>query len=170
LNTPNEGFKPCLCMKKIIGLKPTSVIEIIAALFILLFLYTALNKSFQISSTTDVLKKTPILSGIAGSTAWSVVIAEYIIAALLFLPRTRRTGLYASLILMTGFTAYVGYMMVFVPDLPCSCGGVISKMTWGQHLIFNLVFVLLALTGILLQRNRLKEDPKDTETTPLVFT
>jgi putative oxidoreductase len=137
-------------MKKIIGLKPATIIEIIAALFILLFLYTALNKSFQISSTVDVLKKTPIFSGIAETTAWSVVIIEYIVAFLLFLPSVRKAGLYGSLLLMSGFTIYIIYMKVFVPNLPCSCGGVISAMTWNQHLLFNIFCTLLALTGILL--------------------
>lgn len=158
-------------MKNIIGLKPATIVEIIAALFILLFLYTALIKSFQINSTVNVLQKTPLFSGIAEVAAWGLVIIEHIVAALLFLPRTRKVGLYASLILMIGFTIYIGYMMAFVPDLPCSCGGVISKMSWTQHLFFNLVFVGIALTGVLLQRKWLKKtDPKETETTPIVFT
>jgi putative oxidoreductase len=157
-------------MKRVIGLKPATIIEIIAALFILLFLYTALSKSFQISSTVDVLTKTPILSGLAEATAWSVVIAEYIIAVLLFLPRTRKAGLYTSLILMAGFTVYIGYMMAFVPKLPCSCGGVLSKMTWTQHLLFNISFAFLALTAILLDRKQLKPKQEKIETAPIIFT
>jgi putative oxidoreductase len=157
-------------MKRVIGLKPATIVEIIAALFILLFLYTALSKSVQISNTVNVLKKTPILSGIAEATAWGVVIAEYILAALLFLPRTRKAGLYASLILMTGFTVYIGYMMAFVPNLPCSCGGVISKMTWNQHLLFNIAFAFISLTGILLDRKRFKTKREEIDATPIVFT
>src|SRR6185312_1492234 len=100
------------------------VVEIIAALFILLFLYTALNKTFQIGSTENVLKKTPMFSGIARETAWGVVALEFIVSFMLFLPRTRKIGLYASLFLMISFTGYIAYMKAFVPDLPCSCGGV----------------------------------------------
>ena len=72
------------------------VVEVIAALFILLFLYTALNKSFQIGSTVDVLKKTPSFSNFPKVTAWIVVITEYIVAALLFFPKTRKIGLYSA--------------------------------------------------------------------------
>lgn len=149
-------------------LKRGTIVEIISALFILLFLYTALSKSFGIDSTVNVLNKTPVLSGFAQEMAWAVVITEFIVAGLLFFPRTRNLGLYLSLALMTGFTVYIAYMMSFVPNLPCSCGGVISKMTWKQHLIFNIFFILLALMGILLGRKRVEQN--DKENIPVVFT
>jgi hypothetical protein len=85
------------------------------------------------------------------------------------MPRTRKLGLYISLGLMMAFTGYISYMMIFIPDLPCSCGGVISKMTWGQHLIFNVFFMLLALTGILLNRKRFNID-REPESIQVVFT
>jgi hypothetical protein len=138
-------------------------------MFILLFLYTALSKSFQIDSTIIVLKKTPEFSNYAQEMAWGIVVVEYIIATLLFLPRTRKLGLYASLILMIGFTGYISYMKLFVPDLPCSCGGVISKLTWNQHLVINIFFTLLALFGIVLMRKRFKSEPEG-ESISVVFT
>ena len=128
------------------------VVEVIAALFILLFLYTAINKSLAIKPTVAVIDKTPFFSNFPEVTAWTVVIAEYIAAALLFFPQTRKIGLYGSLVLMAGFTLYIGYMKAFVPNLPCSCGGVISKLTWNQHLVFNIFFTLLAGYGIRLMR------------------
>ena len=39
----------------------------------------------------------------------------------------------------------------FIPDIPCSCGGVLEKMSWNEHLIFNIAFVVLGLVAILLQ-------------------
>ena len=155
-------------MKRIIGMKVGTFIEIVSALFILLFLYTALSKTFEIGSTVAALEKPPVLSNIAKPLAWGVVAVEYIVTILLFLPRTRKTGLYASFGLMTAFTAYIGLMMALVPKLPCSCGGVISKMTWGQHLVFNTFFALLALTAILLDRKKSKDNSE--EIPPVVFT
>jgi len=135
-------------------LKKGTIVEIIAALLILLFLYTAISKSFQINNTVYVLEKTPVLSGSPETIAWTVVVVEYILTALLFIPGLRKLGLYGSLFLLVSFTIYIGYMMTFVPKLPCSCGGVISQMTWKQHLIFNICFILLALAGILLSRRQ----------------
>ena len=134
------------------------VVELISALFILLFLYTALNKTVYIRPTINILNANPLLSNYATAITWSVIILEYIATAILFFPKTRKAGLIVSLALMSIFTAYIGYMMIFVPKLPCSCGGIISKLTWSQHLIINLIFILLALLGIRLQR-KLSDQP-----------
>jgi putative oxidoreductase len=146
---------------RLILAKKRVIVEVIAALFILMFLYTALSKSFNIGSTENVLIKTPWFSNIALGAAWTVVMLEYLIAALLIIPKTRKIGLYASLTLMTGFTGYIVYMKAFVADLPCSCGGVISNLTWNQHLVFNIFFIILAFVGILLIRNRYKPEPEE---------
>jgi len=138
----------------IIQKKRSLIIDTTSALFILLFLYTALTKTIQIGSTVRVLDKTPFFQGFPEITAWTVVITEYIIVALLFFPRTKKLGLLTSLILMGLFTFYITYMKIFVPNLPCTCGGAITKLTWNQHLAFNLVFIVLALNGILLNRKR----------------
>jgi len=130
------------------------IVEVISALFILLFLYTALSKTNDIKSTVVIIKKTLRLENYSLPFAWGIVISEYIISVLLFVPGTRKIGLYSSLSLMTAFTLYIAYMKLFLTDLPCSCGGVISKLTWNQHLAFNLIFLLLAFLGILFQRNK----------------
>jgi hypothetical protein len=70
---------------------------------------------------------------------------------------------------MTAFTLYIGYMVSFAEKLPCSCGGVISKMTWNQHLVFNIFFTLLSLLGVILEKRR-RRQRKDSELPPVVFT
>jgi len=152
-------------------MKRSTIVEIIAALFIILFLYTALSKSFEISKTIDVLNKTPRLSAYSHELAWAIVFLEYGAALLLFIPQTRKKGMSASLCLMVGFTFYILYMFASVPHLPCSCGGVISKMSWKQHLLFNILFVFLALLGILLDRKRTKSRAQGALTTiPIIST
>jgi hypothetical protein len=56
------------------------------------------------------------------------------------------------------FTAYSGAILLnMFAYVPCSCGGVIRKLTWPQHLAFNLFFVAISAIGIILQhRKRLK--------------
>jgi hypothetical protein len=129
-------------------------VEIASSLLILLFLYTAINKTLDISSTESVLKKTPWFLNFASETAYGVIGMEYVAALFLFIPRTRRVGFFISLALMTAFIAYIIYMKIFIPDLPCSCGGVISTLTWTQHLLLNIFFALLAAIGIVLTLKR----------------
>jgi hypothetical protein len=82
-------------------------VDIVAALYILLFLYTAISKSFNIAGTVVVLKKVPFLGKYALEIAWVVVISEYLAALLLFVPRYRKIGLNISLVLMAAFTSYI---------------------------------------------------------------
>jgi hypothetical protein len=133
-----------------------AIVEVIAALFILLFLYTGISKSIVIDKTVNVINITPVLKQFAFETAWAIVILEYIAAALLFIPTTKKAGLYLSLSLMMGFTGYIIYMMSFVPDLPCSCGGVVSNLTWHNHLYFNLSFIILSIIGLVIYPRKSK--------------
>jgi len=130
------------------------MVELIAALFILLFTYTALSKLQQISTFRWVLAKSPLLQNTSSLLAVSIPLAELLIVLLLFFPLTRTAGLYAAFSLMLIFTAYISYMLLFTPKLPCSCGGVLKHMSWKQHLLFNLLFTGLALAAILLQQKK----------------
>jgi len=130
------------------------VVEVIAALFILLFLYTAINKSFKIQPTVEVLKLLPLTNTIPEVIAWTIVTAEYLVSALLFFQKTKKTGLYCSLSLMVAFTLYIGYMMIFAPSLPCTCGGIISKLNWKEHLLLNGSLIFLLITSVLLMRSK----------------
>ncbi len=126
--------------------------EIIAGLFILLFLYTALSKLSEFALFKHFLFSSPLIGKKAAIVAWVVPASEIIVSLLLFLPATRRLGLYASFILMLVFTLYLAYMIIFVPKLPCSCGGVISQLSWQQHLIFNVIFTILSVVGVRLYK------------------
>lgn len=126
--------------------------EVIAGSFILLFLYTALSKLSEFAVFRHFLHSSPLIGRNAGIMAVLIPAGEILVALLLFLPATRRQGMLASLGLMLVFTAYLTYMLLFVPRLPCSCGGVISRLSWQQHLVFNVVFIGLALLGIQLHR------------------
>lgn len=127
-----------------------AIVDVIAALLILLFTYTAVSKLMGMDLFKVLLAQSP---GIGNHAAWLYIAlpsVELIIAALLFFPGTRLKGLYASCIMMLSFTIYVGYMLSTGSELPCSCGGVIAAMTWQQHLYFNIFFTLAAMAGIIL--------------------
>lgn len=121
---------------------------IVSALFILLFVYTGISKLQNWSTLSFVLKSYPLIGDYASLVATGLPVTELVVSALLFIPRTRRIGLWASLVLMSLFTVYLVYMLLFTPKLPCTCGGLLEKLSWPQHLLFNLFCILLALVGI----------------------
>ena len=130
------------------------IIEAITAILLLLWIYTGLTKLIHYDKFSFEAGRSPFLQHIASVVAITVPITELIIAALLIIKRTRVTGLYASLFLMTLFTGYVYIMLRYAYDLPCSCGGIIELLTWEQHLIVNFTITILTAIAILLQNRQ----------------
>ena len=137
-------------------LKKTIIPEIISAMFILLFVYTATTKLIEHESFKAVLSQSPLIGIEATLISWVLPVLELLIAILLFFPAMRTWGFTGAFILMAIFTFYIAYMILFAKNLPCSCGGVISRMSWSQHLIFNIFFTALAVIALWLTlRNKL---------------
>ncbi|MES2457899.1 MAG: MauE/DoxX family redox-associated membrane protein [Bacteroidota bacterium] len=124
------------------------ITDVICYLFVLLFVYTAAGKLITIETFKDVLTKYPLLSGYSTIIAYLIPVSELLVATLLIIPATKKYGIIASLGLMTLFITYIIYMFVTKSSLPCSCGGIISKLSWQQHIWFNSIFVLLALLAL----------------------
>ncbi len=124
------------------------VADAASGLLLLLFLYTALSKLAGYQSFTIALKSVPVIYPYAGVVAWLLPAAELIIALLLFFRGTRQPGLYASLVALLAFTGYLLYMVAYIPDLPCNCGGVLNSLSWKQHIFFNLLFIIINISGL----------------------
>lgn len=122
---------------------------ILASLLIILFVYAGLSKLLDFTTFKLQLEKSPFLASFYHLVAWIIPLFELIIAILLSNNTTRLKGFYCSFFLMLLFTGYIYSMLHFSNYVSCSCGGVLSKMSWSQHLVFNVIFTLIALTGIL---------------------
>ena len=133
-------------------LKKNTIVEIIALLFVILFLYTGISKLMEYSVFKEQLAESPILKPVASIIAWLLPLTEFVISILLFIPPWRLKGLYASLVMMLLFTLYIIAIMSFNEELPCSCGGIIELLSWQGHLVFNSIFIILAIIGILFER------------------
>ena len=131
-------------------MKKTLIIEIICFLFFFLFSYAALAKLIDYKIFVFQISQSELLNGFENTLAWLVPTAELVVAGMLISPRLRQAGLYASFSLMMMFSAYIVAIQQFTEYIPCSCGGILATMGWTAHLIFNLVFVLLGIAGILL--------------------
>lgn len=143
-------------------MKRPLIANTICVLLIVLFVYTSLNKLYGLEQFRAVLLQSPLLSTRSRFFSLSIPITELFISLLLFFPQTRLWGFYGAFALMLLFTLYITYMLNYTPHLPCSCGGVLKQLSWKQHLVFNVVFTLLSLTGILLQKKRPGSSMKDS--------
>ena len=127
------------------------IIEIISSLLILLFLYASFSKWLAFKSFVGDMNNQPFPNWMTPWLVWSIPSIEVLIVLLLIFDRTRLPGLYASLVLMLAFTIYTTAVLLHAfKYVPCSCGGVIRKLTWPQHLVFNLFFVGITVAGIIM--------------------
>lgn len=123
-------------------------VQLISCMLILLWVYAAVSKLISYEQSRMQMMNQVFPASINGVLLWAVPFTELLISGLLLFPGTRKVGLFLSAILLFLFSGYVLLVMLNVfGRIPCSCGGVISKLNWEQHLVFNLVFLLLALLG-----------------------
>lgn len=127
------------------------VIEGICLLYVLLFVYAAVSKLLDFENFQVQLGQSPMLSIYADWIPPAVIAIELLIALMLLNERTKLAALFFSLGLMTMFTTYIFILLHYSSFVPCSCGGVLEKMSWNTHLIFNTVFVWLAALAIILK-------------------
>jgi uncharacterized membrane protein YphA (DoxX/SURF4 family) len=138
-------------------MKKRTILETIIVLYTILFLYTAISKFQDYSVFNEQLSDSPLLAPISKSVAWGLPLIELLIVLLLLVPRWRLKGLFVTASLMVLFSVYVVCILIFDKALPCSCGGIIQQLSWPQHLIFNSIFLLLAIWGIRLEKIQRKE-------------
>lgn len=130
------------------------IIQTISYLYILLFVYASVSKLLDFENFQIQLGQSPLLSAYAGVVSVFIIIAELLTAVLLSLRRTRLIGLYLSTGLMVSFTVYIYLILNYSEFVPCSCGGVLEKLGWTEHLVFNLVFVGLGAWAICIIEKR----------------
>ncbi|MFH6967760.1 MauE/DoxX family redox-associated membrane protein [Flavobacterium sp. FlaQc-28] len=128
------------------------IVEIICLLYILLFVYAAASKLLDFENFKVQVGQSPLLSAFAGWVSWAVPLSELIIALMLLIPKFRNPALFASFGLMSMFTVYIFIVLHYSSFVPCSCGGILEKMSWNIHMIFNIAFLALAAGAIILNR------------------
>jgi hypothetical protein len=138
-------------------MKRTTIIETIIFLYAILFLYTGISKLTTYEEVKDQLAEVSMLKSFAPVIAFTLPWIEFAIVILMIIPRWRLKGFYSALGIMTLFTIYIIGLLSFTDKLPCSCGGVIGKLSWPQHIVLNLVFIAMAVTGICLERLQKKD-------------
>jgi len=132
----------------------TILIELISALFILLFIYAAFSKVLDFEKFRVQLGKSPILNAFVMPVAIWTPLIEVIIAFALVMKRSQYMGLCLAFSLMVMFSTYIILILKFSSYIPCSCGGILQNMSWTQHLVFNIGFVLLGALAILIYPNQ----------------
>lgn len=128
--------------------------QLISLVFIILWIYAAVNKLIDYEKFQVQLGQSPLLTDFSEVVSWLIPALEISIALLLVFDATRKTGLWLSFSMMVMFTAYIIAITRFSDFVPCSCGGILEKLDWETHLVFNIIMMIISFAGVIVQ-NRL---------------
>ena len=129
--------------------------EIIACSFIFLFVYAATSKLGEYEKFKIQIGQSPLIEKFSWLFSWLVPGMEFAVVLLLIFRRTRLLGTYAFTSMMILFSGYIAYVLSYSSYVPCSCGGILEKFDWTEHLIFNIGFVVLGLCSVIVSEYRL---------------
>lgn len=127
-------------------------ISVVTFILAVLFLYTAVDKFKTIDKFTQIMGRIYLPEFMVPVVAWGVPIVEVIIVLALLTPKFRKYGLLASAILLAIFTIYITTLKLTGLRLPCNCGGIVSSLSWWNHIILNTVLMALSFFAYGLER------------------
>lgn len=126
------------------------IVVAITALLILLLMYSAGAKAIQWGDYAQTMRNQPLPHWLTQPLTVVIPLAQLITVACLISEKFRRTGLFASIVLLTLPTFYIiALLLQFFPWVPCSCGNAFRWLSWQQLLWLHLSF--LSLTGLALR-------------------
>lgn len=113
-------------------------------LLVLLFVYTGCSKLLGHELFVNQLSQIGFMKNFAPLISFLFPVLEIAAALCIVFESPENLGFWISSLLMTGFTIYVGGMLVLKSSLPRTCGGALASMSWRQHLFFNIFFTLVS--------------------------
>ena len=120
--------------------------EVFIYLIALLWLYTSVYKFLQIDNSITQLSESPLIAPFATWFGYGLPIVEFTLFIMLLIPKTRKYAQIGSVVLLALFTVYILVILNFYrADTPCTCGGIISKLSWKNHIYFDLTFLLMGI-------------------------
>jgi putative oxidoreductase len=146
-------------------MKRNILLEFATCMNIFLFAYASLSKFFDFQKFVLDINKQPLPKTWTPVLAKGIPAAEIALVILLTIPRTKKWGFILSFVFMLIFTVYTTVILLHgFSYVPCSCGGVIEKLSWPQHLVLNITFLFLSLAGA--RYSQKKNGPKVCELEP----
>ncbi|MGV3762707.1 MauE/DoxX family redox-associated membrane protein [Parapedobacter sp.] len=125
----------------------------LAILIATVYCYTALIKLLDFGKALEEMYNQVFPTIIADELAWIIPAYKLLLIPLLFHARTREFALWASLTFVVVLSIYLvlGQHGVFSKH-PCSCIGFLTKKTYGDNMLFNLIFGAIMLIAILVEK------------------
>ncbi|HLK26941.1 MAG TPA: MauE/DoxX family redox-associated membrane protein [Puia sp.] len=133
-------------------------IQITKYLLAILFIYAGVYKISSVSLFASQMYQSPLLpSFFVPVIAIGLPIFEIVLGTLLiFFSKLEYTLLLISFSLMFFFSLYLIMLFTLYSKPPCSCGGILSQMSYPVHIGFNIFFTILSAMALYLHKGAKK--------------
>ena len=121
----------------------------ISVFFAILFSYAAMSKAMDFKNFRDQLAQAKGMHGLGEIVAYLIIALMTITVLMLCYRRSRLSGLFLTLGMVTVFAGYIALILTDNKNLPCNCIGLFEKMTWKDNLVLNTGLMITALAGII---------------------
>lgn len=119
------------------------------------WVYTGISKLYDWVGTQYGIYAQAFPAWIAEMLIYILPPLEILIGLMLLVGRTRKMGFSISFILMLIFTFYVSWVYFGMTKfIPCTCGGLFQKLSWGSHLLINCILLLLSTLGLFFENKQ----------------
>lgn len=123
--------------------------SLISFIFVVLFAYTVISKGAGFSTYLYQLGQSPGLEGYGETLAYALLALQTVSVILLCYRPLRLWGLWITFGMLAVFAGYIGGILLYSKNPPCTCIGLFEKMTWKDNLVLNIGLMITALTGIM---------------------
>jgi len=137
--------------------------EIIAVLLLIFWVQTLVSNFIQLQSLKNLLAFYTLNTTLI---AWLILIAKTIVITLIFFQRTRLTGFFAALLLIS----FAGIIIIRYPHHPHNFGGIFNNISHSQRWILITSIILLSVAGTITTFFQVRHDRKHTNETNVVYT
>jgi uncharacterized membrane protein YphA (DoxX/SURF4 family) len=107
------------------------------------------SKVYDFEGTRQAMHNQVFPNSVANFLLYFIIITELVLGMMLLFKPTQVVGIYGVFVMMMLFTLYVALVYFRIFDrVPCSCGGILPSIGWGEHLVLNLFLLGIAWIGV----------------------
>lgn len=122
---------------------------------ILLFTYAGIVKLLDVKDFQSQLYQSPVIPAtLVPIVSFALPAYELFLVYLLTRDRYITLGYLLSFLTMLFFSLYLIGLVFFASTLPCACGGILGRMGYPTHIVFNLFFTAVAFALVVQKHPR----------------
>ncbi len=131
--------------------------EICCMALLCMYIFASIGKWIDLPGFQQQVANIYYLEAYAPAIAIVMPVLHVIAAFLLIADKTRLIGLYISLFILMGYTAFIGLnILKYFGPAPCNCVGIWHTVGWEEHYYINWALIFINVIALMAYYQRKK--------------